>query len=1777
VLIGPQTDSKMACTLQPGGASNTQQFFAVVWKNFLLRTSSSSGFCGLPRTLLGWVGLLVEVLLPVAFFLIMCVPHYYIRPTPLPAQFFPKSSLDSLDWTMAYYKGPGASSPTGATVLFAPNSTEELSLMTAVAQSLSCGSLHSSPPLTEPDFTQTVGSNSYREDLSVFIQTFSDMFPIANRSAECTTRAECLSSPQCYEPLIGRQLVGFQSEEEAVAHAMRNPQTVDGVVVVRSGAGTSEVSYDIRLNHTLVPDTRARLNKYEIQPGYEYRKYWFFANLQQHLDRAIIGLASGTGSSNGTHYPAEVTLALKAYPWPAKVINFAAFVSGGFFKLLMVLAFLPQVKASVVAVVQEKELRLREGMKTLGLHDAAYWASWTITHFSTLYLSGIGCAVVGTYAFPHTELSVMLMFYALSALALITFSYFLSTLFSKQRVAGFAAVMIFCAAMLPGYLMPTLVQPYGGSGWTLSCLLPPSAITLFVECILSVETVERGVTWETLDVSAAVEYDFSPATVFNMLIIDVIVYALLTWYCDQVLPGEWGQRQKWYFPLLWLLPSYWKSALGIRPANAADGEEEAGGSLEAPLLGHSNWQGTSPVAVSISGLTKSFHTSDGIEKLAVNDLSLDIYKGQITALLGHNGAGKTTTISILTGMLQATSGSATVNGLRIDRDMPRIRSSLGLCPQFDILWPTITVKDHLLLYSRIKGVPSGRAMQAVVSAANEVGLSDKLDTPAGELSGGQARKLSVAIAFMGSPAVVFLDEPTSTMDPYSRRFTWDIIRRNRKDCAVILTTHSMEEADILSDRIAIMADGHLAALGSSLELKSAYGAGYTLVMLTAQGGQPGCHATGKKVFDFVRQHVPGALMSGFVGAEIAVRLPGAESPMFAGLLRELESKKAELGVSSYSLGVTTLEEVFIRVTEGTVEIPSKSASAPPRDGHSAADPPSDEQQGGSGTPLLPVSTLPMEPTDSHASLSGLPLYWQQLRSLFLKRAICARRDFGASMVQLLVPLLLVAVALYARTSTVRIDQLPPAAMTRKHAAFGLPAGLAIAPEAAANAASVAAFEAAYYRSRLLDSGTSAIQSWFTPRPVNETLDGWLINNWYVSKNHTYDALFLETLPDGIATGETVDGTVLTLLVNETAYHALPTAVNQVSNALLRAVAGKQAKISVRSHPLPALPTELSQQIETSAGNLLLVLLIMLAMAGMSASFSVFLVREAESGSKLVQLVAGAPRSAFWLAHWAFDLLTTGILLAATLAGFYLCGLPEFQGNRLAAIAVALLLFGLASVPLTYCLHFLYNDEMHALQSINTLLTCVGTLGFLVVWILSAVYSFFHSPRVHMFLTVSKTALRVTSPHYCLGQCIYHMADDYYQAQKYGSDPNPWAPEVCGRYLLWMALQAVVYPLITLAAEGIAGRQASILASLRCGSTRYDCGLEEPMDPDVAEEQRCARAALHENDPSVKMVMAGVHKLYPTGLLKPPTRALRGVWLALRRGECLGVLGVSGAGKTTSFRIASGEVAPSAGDLLVCGKSVTHELAAVRRNLGYCPQDDPLLPLMTASELLAMFAHLRGVPASRVAALVEAMIARLGLTEYAHRCCGTYSGGNKRKLSVSAALIGQPQVLLLDEPSAGIDPGARRFLWEYMSKEVLQGGRSVLLTSHSMEECEVLCSRIAVLSAGQLQCIGTAQHLKSRFADGYSLELRLGEHQDTEAASQFFSRLAEMGEVVESEPGRQLLRLPATGLDLPSLFEDIEASRAAAGVVDYSLSQTSLEQVFLQLAHASTQDGGSSCQ
>lgn len=192
---------------------------------------------------------------------------------------------------------------------------------------------------------------------------------------------------------------------------------------------------------------------------------------------------------------------------------------------------------------------------------------------------------------------------------------------------------------------------------------------------------------------------------------------------------------------------------------------------------------------------------------AVDNLSLTMYRDQIFALLGPNGAGKTTTISMITGLYEATHGVAEIYGINIFEEMDQVREILGVCPQYNVLFDQLTPEEHFEIFCEFKGVPHNVRNNEIRTMLGEVDLLEQKSLLSKNLSGGQKRKVNVGIALLGGSKVVLLDEPSSGLDPTARRRLWDMLKRNKRDRIIILTTHFMEEADILGDRIAIMTKG----------------------------------------------------------------------------------------------------------------------------------------------------------------------------------------------------------------------------------------------------------------------------------------------------------------------------------------------------------------------------------------------------------------------------------------------------------------------------------------------------------------------------------------------------------------------------------------------------------------------------------------------------------------------------------------------------------------------------------------------------------------------------------------------------------------------------------------------------------------------------------------------------------------------------------------------------------------------------------------------------------
>lgn len=275
------------------------------------------------------------------------------------------------------------------------------------------------------------------------------------------------------------------------------------------------------------------------------------------------------------------------------------------------------------------------------------------------------------------------------------------------------------------------------------------------------------------------------------------------------------------------------------------------------------------------------------------------------------GAGKTTVISMLVGQLTPTRGSAHVAGYDTVEERRAALSKLGIVPQFDVYYPELTVREHLMLYAAMKGVKQAQQSSWAQSIAATVGLGgeDLFNRQASALSGGMRRRLSIAVALLSKPTILFLDEPTTGLDVEMKRSIWNIIERMRHNRCVILTTHAMDEAEALCTRIGIMSQGSLKCIGSQKELRERYGSTYELTFTVPKGTAKADLSLEK----YLSNHCPSTtLISNF--GETRVFTVDKSDLELADLFEVIIKARSEKLYTEYGINNTSLDEVFIAIT-----------------------------------------------------------------------------------------------------------------------------------------------------------------------------------------------------------------------------------------------------------------------------------------------------------------------------------------------------------------------------------------------------------------------------------------------------------------------------------------------------------------------------------------------------------------------------------------------------------------------------------------------------------------------------------------------------------------------------------------------------------------------------------------------------------------------------------------------------------------------------------------------
>ncbi|XP_039280718.1 phospholipid-transporting ATPase ABCA1 isoform X2 [Nilaparvata lugens] len=1720
------------------------------------------------------------------------------------------------------------------------------------------------------DSLNLVTSDNELKGMQAFVKKYLDDSNESNRSKSLEDAQKLIDKLLSYVNCIDfDKIKPFSSEESATKYGMKllEKNELFAVIIFEKQDGdrlTPFVTYKIRMSSDRVDNTEFTRDS-RWRPGPRMRPYidlkylsMGFGYLQDLIEHYII--AEHTPHLNASQLPG---IYLQQFPYPCHINDKFIIAISATFPLFMMLSWVYTCAMIVKSIVYEKEERLKETMHVMGLGNGIHWVGWFIDSILPMMLTILLLTLILTYGkiLRSADPTLIYFFLLIYCVATIAQSFLISVFFSRANLAAASGGIIFFVLYLPYPFMVrwmSILPPYIKA---IMCLSSNVAFGVATSYFAFYEEQGTGAQWAEINSSPLYGDKFNLLYVIYLLLFDTCIYLLLTWYLEAVMPGLYGIPKPWYFPFT---TSYWcGTTKGVTDINVLRTGSIANENCESEPLKLKQ-------GITIQSLSKVY--SNG--KVAVRDLSLNFYEGQITSFLGHNGAGKTSTISMLTGLFPPSSGTAKIYGLDIRTDMDAIRKSMGMCPQHNVLFNLLTVEEHLWFYARLRGGRAGdgsggetvkRAVRAECDQMiTDLGLPHKRRCLASHLSGGMQRKLSVAIAFIGGSKTVILDEPTSGVDPYSRRSIWELLTKYKNGRTVVLTTHYMDEADILGDRIAIIAHGKLQCCGSSLYLKNRFGSGYYLTIdiredkISSGLSSPEI----RKITQHIKEIVPSANFHEHIGTELIYVLSHSDLERFKKLFSFLEDFKTDLFINSYGISDTSLEEIFLRVG-------SQNDEAMDAD---------DERDSSSCFNKLTSFFYKKKPTrnscvhrpdDQHTSVPVIDegenikpegnKHWRQFLALHVKRFHHTRRNRKAIFSELILPGLFVCMALLVTSIVPKLQQRPPLTLAPSvyappHYTFVSLQGVT-SPEGSwqaaidANLTGPLGLGTACLNSERSYDETCAGKSYdFTPgdlnvpsfgapcscdtgaqlcpsdpeRPVPPSLklsshdvmfnltgsniSDWILKTWkqyQKTRMGGYSSGFESPVPvvefkstnispmaHHLTQNPYVDIHYKTNNVkvwfNNKGWASSVSYMNAINNVILRSNLpanqshlAHQYGIRAINHPMNFTEKQMNiELIKESGKSLLHAISVLFALSFVPASFLVYLIEDKVSNSKHLQMASGVNRLVYWLQAYVWDMCC--YLLSAGLCVFIFLVFNEqnyVSSRNLAGFVILLTFYGWSIIPLMYPASFVFSVPSFAFVG----LACANIFIGVITTVTTFVLDVFEDEDLRAVDDVLKEVFLIF-PHFCLGDGLMKLAANhiYYVAlQQYinievGNEIFRW--DCLGKNLFCMFLSGIFYFLLTLVLEF---RGLPFLTSSSAGGAKNVVVSPEDGLGKEDEDVRAERIRINQNQAIDDiLVIKNLTKVYSR--FKDSRPAVNQVCAGIKRGECFGLLGLNGAGKTTTFKMLTGALRPSGGDALIGGCSVSRDLDRVRAQLGYCPQFDALDPLLTPREHLVFYARLRNVPSRQLQSVVDASLMKLGLGHYSDRCAGTLSGGNKRKLSTAIAVLGNPPVIFLDEPTTGMDPVARRFLWQCVQRLTREGGHSVVLTSHSMEECQALCTRLTVMVNGQFKCLGSSQHLKNKFGGGYSLSLHCADSggeggggggstsSDTVAdVKNYISSKLPEASLQEHHHTRlryQLASKQQSSL-LAHVFQVMEEARATGLVLDYSLSQTTLEDVFLQFA------------
>jgi len=1545
------------------------------------------------------------------------------------------------------------------------------------------------------------------------------------------------------------------------------------------------------------------------------------------------------------------------------------------FILYMTLFFAPSILALLNHLVVEKESKIKESMLIIGLKNSSFWLSWAIIYsFIILFNSVIATVMLYQYKLtPFIHWSVMIFIMVIYGLSCCCVSFILSTFLKKSKIAMIISGFIIFTFYIISNIILIMYKYYRKTMSFISIFnffFPPSAFVLFFKKTKELEYTGQIITFSSI---------LKNKTIFNSficLIFTFILYFFIAIYLDNILPQGNNIHRKWHF----FITDIFKNKNKKLETNISNIN------INNPFI-QPDPKNQKLAAVEVRHIKKKFNVK--YETIHVlNDISFNAYYDEIFAILGHNGAGKTTLMSIMTGILPSNYGDVYYDNIPISGNVKDICKDFGYCPQFDAFNNNLTVSEHIKLYAGFKNIKVN-----IDEILEKFNLLDKKNEFPKHLSGGQKRKLSIALALLGSPKFIFLDEPTAGLDPYSRKMIWNILSERKKGCVIFITTHYLDEADFLADRKMIISNGNISCLGTSTFLKNSYNMNYSLDVYSDSVDDTiivdniikfYCYDSikSKKINiiknnnqmddDEINNEIDDLNKDKYITTYL---LPISLSKSFKDIFNHLNDliKSSNNGITNFSVTAPTLEEVFIRIENHDPD--NKKLKR-----------------------IMKQSTVYIKLKDENLF---------SLDELFKKRNInkysSIRQIYSIIKIRLkiflksksflifytLIPLFLLILVIFIEyTLITKKSDISYSVSLKINENIFKDKGLWIKDTTSTGQAL-----------DIINNISSETE--FPLIPINYKKELTFKSGKLASNSNNYIGGFK---------GTEINDQNLKFIIYHNCTHslAIPVALNFLSNSLLK-YNNINEKIDVTYIPFVKtnslrIKIDYYSQLNSYYNKMEPLILFVISFV-LSFSISIYgplTVRERELGITHQLFINGTKPINYWIGLIIGDAICVLALIIIFCIVSLVLDVSIFTVRYLPITLMILIFWTLASLLYHYifCHFFKKYDKISSLLTIiNPVITIFNGVYAFIIYknnieplmrdsnldfkLNNDIYSYIsvilYTPG-SIFIVLQKFAIFIIAAffhkYFADIQKIEYpeRSQQFYENNKYNieelkeevmevvNNKLPPVTHILNEKNQLVKIIIILFSLMFIYAFILYIIEKRNLKQIRksniyskeereildkklkegpkdvysewkrvkksLNNTKYNnienineiikenmnkirnenikntyikknvigkinyngtkntnialkiCELNKDFELSFTKSKKIKKeiknASLNTNeyvnlnnknhkenslDSTIKL---GNRIFYNRKEKKYINKIVNDTTYGVNNGECLGVLGPNGAGKTTSISMITGILSHTHGRV-VYGDKDLNKTELTDLSLGYCSQIDALWKVLTVKETIEFYLDICGYPKKDIPRYIKALTETCGMENHINKKVKELSGGTRRKLSLIVAICSSPKYLILDEPSVGLDPFTRRYMWKIITELKKVRNSSIILTTHSTEEAEALCERIAILIEGRLVFIDTPESIKMNYNRNYTLEVSTNfpdKFEEFVNKNNLFGLGPNEKYQLETSAHYQKYFVEMKTKNISKVFSLLEKAKEKYIIGQYNFGQYSLEQVYI---------------